>query len=56
VHIVSGFNLPLLLDILLSDTDSPVTEIIENGIINAKEQIVYVNKLVTSQNTENQHD
>jgi mannose/fructose/sorbose-specific phosphotransferase system IIA component len=56
IHIVSGFNLPLLLDILLSDADSPVTEIIENGIHNAKDQIVYVNKLITSKNQENQND
>ena len=56
VHIVSGFNLPLLLDILLQDADSPITEIIENGINSAKEQIVYVNKLITSKNQENQND
>ena len=56
IHIVSGFNLPLLLDILLADPDSPTTEIIENGIANARDQIVYVNKLITSQNTTNQHD
>jgi fructoselysine and glucoselysine-specific PTS system IIA component len=48
VHIVSGFNLPLLLDILLADTDTPVNEVIETGICNAKEQIVFVSKLMTS--------
>jgi fructoselysine and glucoselysine-specific PTS system IIA component len=56
VHIVSGFNLPLLLDILLSDADSPVEEIIGNSINNAKDQIVYVNKLITSKKQENPHD
>jgi fructoselysine and glucoselysine-specific PTS system IIA component len=48
VHIVSGFNLPLLLDILLADTDTPVNEVIETGICNAKEQIVFVSKLMAS--------
>ena len=48
VHIVSGFNLPLLIDVLLADGDTPVVEVIENAIINAKDQIVYVNKLITS--------
>jgi fructoselysine and glucoselysine-specific PTS system IIA component len=28
VHIVSGFNLPLLIDVLLSDPESPVAEVI----------------------------
>ncbi len=47
VHIVSGFNLPLLIDVLLSDTNTPAREIIETSISNAREQIVYVNKLIT---------
>ena len=46
VHIVSGFNLPLLIDVLLADTDTPAAEIIETSISNAREQIVYVNKLI----------
>jgi fructoselysine and glucoselysine-specific PTS system IIA component len=47
VHVVSGFNLPLLVEILLADTEDPVTEVITNAIIAAKEQIVYVNELLT---------
>jgi fructoselysine and glucoselysine-specific PTS system IIA component len=46
VHLVSGFNLPLLIEILLSDIDTPVNEVIENAIGAAKEQMVYVNKLM----------
>ncbi|MDB5008145.1 MAG: hypothetical protein JWP45_2538 [Mucilaginibacter sp.] len=49
VHIVSGFNLPLLIDVLLSDADTPANEVIESAIINAKEQMVYVNKLINSE-------
>jgi fructoselysine and glucoselysine-specific PTS system IIA component len=55
VFIVSGFNLPLLLDILLADADTPVNEVIETGISNAKDQIVFVNKLISS-NKQNLND
>lgn len=48
IYIVSGFNLALLLDILLADPETPVNEVIENGINNAREQIVFVNKLINS--------
>jgi len=46
VFVVSGFNLPLLLDILLADADTPVAEVIETGIRNAKDQIVFINDLI----------
>jgi fructoselysine/glucoselysine PTS system EIIA component len=46
VHVVSGFNLPLLVEILLSDPEEPVTQVIANAIVGAKDQIVYVNKLL----------
>jgi len=48
VFIVSGVNLPLLLDIVLADADIPVEEVIETGISNSKNQIVFVNKLIPS--------
>ena len=47
VHIVAGFNLPVLLEVLLADTESPVEQVIEQAIVNAREQLVYVNKLIT---------
>jgi mannose/fructose-specific phosphotransferase system component IIA len=50
VHIVSGFNLPLLIEIALSDADTPAIEVIEDAINNAKGQMVYVNKLITLNN------
>ena len=53
VHVVSGINLPLLIDIMLADADTPVAEVIENAISIAKDQVVYVNKLI---NNENDHD
>ena len=48
IHIVSGFNLPLLIEVMLSDAETPAAEIIESAIINAKEQMVYVTKLINS--------
>jgi mannose/fructose-specific phosphotransferase system component IIA len=50
VHIVSGFNLPLVIEIMMGDANTPVIEVIESAITNAKEQMVYVNKLITQQN------
>ena len=43
VHVVSGMNLPLLIDIMLADADTPVKDVIENAISIAREQVVYVN-------------
>lgn len=48
IHIISGFNLPLLVELLLSDEATPTVELIENAIINARAQIVYVNELMNS--------
>jgi fructoselysine and glucoselysine-specific PTS system IIA component len=49
VHIVSGFNLPLLIEVLLGDTATPAAGLIEAAILNAREQMVYVNKLINSE-------
>ena len=48
VFIIAGINLPLLLDIMLADPEISINEVIETGIENAKEQIVFVNKLINS--------
>jgi len=48
IHIVSGFNLPLLIEVILGDAETQAAEIIESAIINAKEQMVYVTKLINS--------
>lgn len=55
VYIVSGVNLPLLLDIILADPDSDLNEVIETGILNAREQIVFVSKLIKSK-SEQEYD
>ncbi|MDB5137313.1 MAG: hypothetical protein JWP37_3916 [Mucilaginibacter sp.] len=56
VHIISGFNLPLIIDIMLADTQTPIKEVIGFAIDNAKEQMVYVNKLLTTENKETGND
>jgi len=55
VHVISGFNLPLLIEVMMVDADTPVEETIASAIDNAKEQMAYVNKLLTKQE-ENEND
>lgn len=49
VHVISGFNLPLLIEVLMIDIDTPIEEVIASALNNAKEQMTYVNKLLTAQ-------
>jgi fructoselysine/glucoselysine PTS system EIIA component len=46
IHIIAGFNLPLLIEVVLSDPETPVQEILTEAIGRAKEQMVYVNQLM----------
>jgi fructoselysine and glucoselysine-specific PTS system IIA component len=48
VHVVSGFNLALVIEVIMAGADMAAPEAIESAIANAKEQMVYVNKLMTS--------
>jgi fructoselysine and glucoselysine-specific PTS system IIA component len=52
VHIVSGFNLALLIEVLMADASTPAAEVIESAITNAREQVAYVTKLMTASNEE----
>lgn len=56
IHIISGVNLPLVIEVMLADTETPVDELISAAIENAKGQMVYVNKLLTAQNDETIND
>ena len=49
VYVVSGFNLPLLIEVLMADAETPAEEVITSALENAKEQMTYVNKLLTAQ-------
>jgi len=53
VHVISGFNLPLLIEVMMADIDRPVEETIASAIDSAKEQMTYVNKLLTVQKENN---
>jgi len=48
-HIVSGVNLPLLIEVVLSDPNEDLQKILDDAIENARMQIVYVSKLITKQ-------
>ena len=50
VHIIAGFNLPLLLEVVLSDPGEPIAVVLEAAIERAREQLVYVNKLINLKN------
>lgn len=52
VHIVSGFNLALLIEVLMAEATTPAAEVIETAITNAREQVAYVTKLMTASNNE----
>jgi fructoselysine/glucoselysine PTS system EIIA component len=53
VHIVSGMNLPLLIEIMMADSETPVKKVIDHAISLAREQVIYVNTLM---NKEKDHD
>jgi fructoselysine/glucoselysine PTS system EIIA component len=55
IHIVAGFNLPLLIEVVLSDPETPVEAVLEQAIARAREQLVYVNKLITLKNNESEN-
>ncbi|MEJ1241928.1 hypothetical protein WBG78_27530 [Chryseolinea sp. T2] len=52
VHVLSGTNFPLLIDLVLSDPDTPTSEAIESALTAAREQIVYVNKILKNHTTD----
>lgn len=52
VHVVAGFNLPLVIEVVLSDAGLPVEEILGEAIGRAREQLVYVNPLLTQPNND----
>ena len=50
VHIIAGVNLPLLLELVLTDPVIPVEAVVEDILAKAREQMVYVNKLLQPNN------
>jgi fructoselysine/glucoselysine PTS system EIIA component len=56
VYVVSGVNLPLVIEVMLADSSTPIEEVISTAIENAKEQMVFVNNLLNRQNEETAND
>lgn len=52
VHVVAGYNLPLVIEVVLSDLDMPIEAVLEEAIGRAREQLVYVNPLLTQPNND----
>jgi fructoselysine and glucoselysine-specific PTS system IIA component len=52
VHVVAGVNLPLVIEVVLSDPGMPVDEVLADAVGRAREQLVYVNGLISSQSNE----
>lgn len=52
VHVVAGFNLPLVIEVVLSDPETPIEEILGEAVGRAREQLVYVNPLLTQPNND----
>jgi len=50
VHIVAGMNLPLVIEVIMADPETPVNEVLAEAIGMARDQIVYVNQLIRNNN------
>ena len=48
IYLVSGLNLPLLIEVVLADPELTVSEILESALVNAKEQIIDVKQWMIS--------
>lgn len=50
VYLITGINLPMLLELLLSDKNKPTDEVIKYCIRKGTEGIIFVNELVKNNN------
>jgi fructoselysine and glucoselysine-specific PTS system IIA component len=50
IHIVAGVNLPLVIEVVLGDTEMPVTEVLAEAVGRARDQLVYVNGFISTSN------
>ena len=46
IHIVAGVNLPLVIEVVLGDPETPVNEILIEAVGRARDQLVYVNGII----------
>ena len=55
VHIVAGVNLPLVIEVVLSDPEMPVAEVLAEAVGRARDQLVYVNGFISSPSNEGEN-
>jgi fructoselysine and glucoselysine-specific PTS system IIA component len=48
VHIVAGMNLPLVIEVVMSDPETPVQEVLTEAVGLARQQLAYVNDLMNN--------
>lgn len=46
IHVVAGVNLPLVIEVVLGDPETPVAEVVVEAVGRARDQLVYVNTLI----------
>jgi fructoselysine and glucoselysine-specific PTS system IIA component len=46
IHVVAGVNLPLVIEVVLGDRETPVAEVVAEAVGRARDQLVYVNTLI----------
>ena len=46
IHVVAGINLPLVIEVVLGDPDRSVDEVLAEAVVRAREQLVYVNRII----------
>jgi fructoselysine/glucoselysine PTS system EIIA component len=52
IHVVAGVNLPLVIEVVLSDPEMPLAEVLVEAIGRARDQMVYVNGIISSLSNE----
>jgi fructoselysine/glucoselysine PTS system EIIA component len=55
IHIVAGVNLPLVIEVVLGDTDMPVAQVLAEAVGRARDQLVYVNGYISTQTNESEN-
>ena len=48
IHIVAGVNLPLVIEVVLGDPETPVNELLLEAVARARDQLVYVNGIINA--------
>jgi fructoselysine/glucoselysine PTS system EIIA component len=48
IHIVAGVNLPLVIEVVLGDPETPVDKLLLEAVARARDQLVYVNGVINA--------